>query len=198
MLSEPKTSSPTRRRTRSSMAVQVNSMGRVDIQVRMIIITRGTRTTISGLRSSLRQAQAILQSRDYLVVDVLEVWNDSEPHETHTVKVHRPFLQETADIPRRRCMDLFSRQMTADRAGGRCDIHTPTKSPVSWACSLTEVMSSSVESGAGPFLRGVASRTKRRVGLDIEDVGSDASGSKSRKGDNPMIGYEAMQLRISR
>ena len=39
--------------------------------------------------------------------------------------------------------------------------------------------------------------TKRRVGFDVEDVGSDASGSESRKGDEPMIGYEAMQLRIA-
>ena len=31
----------------------------------------------------------------------------------------------------------------------------------------------------------------------IEDVGSDASGSKSMKGDTLMIGYEAMQLRIA-
>ena len=39
--------------------------------------------------------------------------------------------------------------------------------------------------------------TKRRVGFDIEDVGPDASGSKSKRGDYPMIGYEAMQTRIA-
>ena len=39
--------------------------------------------------------------------------------------------------------------------------------------------------------------TKRRVGFDIEDVSSNASGSKSKRGpDDPMIGYEAMQTRI--
>ena len=43
----------------------------------------------------------------------------------------------------------------------------------------------------------MASGTTRRVEFDIEDVGSDASGSKSRNGDEPMIGYEAMQLRIA-
>ena len=41
-------------------------------------------------------------------------------------------------------------------------------------------------------------RTKRRVGFDIKDVGSDASGSKSKKGDDPMIGYEDMQTRIAK
>ena len=35
------------------------------------------------------------------------------------------------------------------------------------------------------------------MGFDIEDVGSDASGSKSNRGDDPMIGYEAMQTRIA-
>ena len=39
--------------------------------------------------------------------------------------------------------------------------------------------------------------TTRRVGFDIEDVGSDALGSKSKRGDGPMIGYEAMQTRIA-
>ena len=36
MLNEPKTSLPTRKRMRSPMALQVNSMGRVDIQVKTI------------------------------------------------------------------------------------------------------------------------------------------------------------------
>ena len=93
--------------------------------------------------------------------------------------------------------DLFSRQMTAGRAGGRCDVPTPTKSPVSRPCSLPELMPSSAESGAGPSLRAAASGTKRRVKFGIEDVGSDASRCKSRKGDQPMIGYEAMQLQIA-
>ena len=35
------------------------------------------------------------------------------------------------------------------------------------------------------------------MGFDIEDVGSDASGSKSKKGDDPMVGYEAMKIRIA-
>ena len=58
-------------------------------------------------------------------------------------------------------------------------------------------MPPSVESGAGPSIGGGASGTKRRVGFHIEDVGSDASGSKSKKGNGPMIGYEAMQTRIA-
>ena len=56
----------------------------------------------------------------------------------------------------------------------------------------------SVESGAGPpSIRAGSLGTKRRVGFDIEDVSSDASGSKSKRGDDPMIGYEAMQTRIA-
>ena len=63
---------------------------------------------------------------------------------------------------------------------------------------LTEEMPSSVESGAGSFsFRGGLLGSKRRVGFDIQDGGSDASGSKSKRGDDPMIGYEAMQTRIA-
>ena len=87
--------------------------------------------------------------------------------------------------------------MTPYRAGGRCDLPTPKQSPVSRPYSLTEEMPSSVESGARPSIRGSAFGTKRRVGFDIEGVGTDASGSKSKRGDDPMIGYEAMQTRIA-
>ena len=137
--------------------------------------TRGTRSTISGLRTSLRQAQARLQSRDHLVEDVLErLRTTRNPH-----RQGASALQDNGGHTKA-TMDLFSRQMSADRVGGRCDVPTPTKSPISRPCSLREPMPSSVESGVGPSLRGVASGTKRRVEFDIEDVGS-ASGSKSRK-----------------
>ena len=55
-----------------------------------------------------------------------------------------------------------------------------------------------MESGAGPpSIRAGSLGTKRRVGFDIEDVSSDASGSNSKRGDDPMIGYGAMQTRIA-
>ena len=52
------------------------------------------------------------------------------------------------------------KRTTSNRAGGRCDIPTPKKSPVSWSC--TEEMPSSVESEAGPSIRGGSWGTKRR------------------------------------
>ena len=68
-----------------------------------------------------------------------------------------------------------------NRAGGRCDIPTPTKSPVSIrSCTATESMPSSVESGSGPLIRGSSWGTKRRVEFD-DDGESEASGSKSLK-----------------
>ena len=65
----------------------------------------------------------------------------------------------------------------------------PTKSPVSRLCSLTEEMPSSVESGSGPSIRGGSQGTtrKRRVEFAIDDGGSDASGWKSKKGDDKII-----------
>ena len=79
--------------------------------------------------------------------------------------------------------DVGSLLTANDRAGGRCDLPTPMQSPVSRPCSLTEEIPPSAKSGAGPSIRGGALGMKRRsrVGFDIEDVGSDASGSKSNK-----------------
>jgi len=54
------------------------------------------------------------------------------------------------------------RRVTSNRAGGRCDISTPT-TPVSISCTDTEPMPSSVERGAGPLVRGGTWGTKRRV-----------------------------------
>ena len=49
---------------------------------------------------------------------------------------------------------MFRRRMTSNRVDDRCDILTPKQSPVSRSCDLTEEMPSSVESGAGPSIRG--------------------------------------------
>ena len=93
---------------------------------------------------------------------------------------------------------LFRKPTTPNRAGDRCDIPTPKQSPVSRSCSLTGGMPSSVESGAGPGIRSSSWATKRRVELAIGDDGSDASGSRSKRGtDNPMKGYKEMQARIT-
>ena len=168
MLSERNTALPIRKRQRSAMALHVNSLGRVDVQVKMIRVEHDRQSLpISGLRTSLRQARYILRSRDNLVEDVLE-----RPRTTRS-----PRRQDASAVPKgngghtKAISVLFSRKITPNRAGGRCDLPTPTPSPVSRPCSLTEEMPSSFESGAGPSIRGgaLAMGTKRRVGFDIEE-----------------------------
>ena len=75
-----------------------------------------------------------------------------------------------------------------NRADGRCE--QPT-TPVSISCTDTEPMPSSVESGAGPLVKGRPWGTKRRADFAI-DGDSNASGSKSLQGK----AYGAMQTRI--
>ena len=99
MLNEPTASSHTKKRTQSSTALQVNSMGRVDIQVETIRVEHELHDRQSVVlelhygRHKPDFSRATTWWRTY--------WKDSEPHETHAVKMHRPFLHETADIPRR-------------------------------------------------------------------------------------------------
>ena len=74
----------------------------------------------------------------------------------------------------------------SDGSGGKgkgqwCVIPTPRQSPVSWPGSLTEEMPSSVERSAGPGIRGGSWGIKRSVEFAIDDGGSDASGSKSKR-----------------
>ena len=82
----------------------------------------------------------------------------------------------------------------SNRAGGRCDIPTPkqfAQLPVSRSCTATEEMPSSVESGAGPSIRGGSWGAKWRMDFAMDvDGESDASGSKSN-------GYVAMKTRIA-
>ena len=85
------------------------------------------------------------------------------------------------------------RRVMSNRAGGRCDIPTPTKSPFSIrSCTATEETPASVESGAGPLNGGGSWGTKRRVDFAIGDGESKASGSKSLKSK----AYGSMQTRI--
>ena len=150
---------------------------------------RGTRSSISGLSTLLQQARDRLQLRDDLVEDVMarlrttrnplrqDPSAESQGHGGHT---------KATSV-------LFRRPMTPNRAGGRCGIPTPEQSPVNRPCDPTEEMPSSVESCAGPSIRGGLCGTKQRVDFAIQDGGSDASGSNSKRGDDPMEGYEAMQ-----
>ena len=83
------------------MALQVDSMRHVDIQVKMIHVRvehdrQSVALELHYSRHETDSSHATTWWRTY--------WQDSEPHETHPVKMHRPFLKETADIPRRQWM----------------------------------------------------------------------------------------------
>ena len=67
MPSEPTSSLPTKKRTRSSIALQVDSTGPVGIQVKMTRGERGRRTLYFEL-----QYEELVESRDKLVQDVVE------------------------------------------------------------------------------------------------------------------------------
>ena len=57
MLSEPKASSPIRKRTGSPMALQVNSMGRAGIQVKMMctVVEQDRQSVVVGLLAHLHE-----------------------------------------------------------------------------------------------------------------------------------------------
>ena len=133
-----------------------------------------SRSSISGLRTSLRQARDRPQSRDDLVEDVM----------ARLRTTRNPLRQDASTNPKghgrhtKAISALFRRPMTPNCTGGRCGIPTPKQSPVSRSCDLTEKMPSSAESGAGTSIRGGSWGTKRRVDFAIEDGGSDASGKR--------------------
>ena len=150
--------------------------------------TRGTRSSIStsSLRTSLRKARDRLKSRGELVQDVMA-----------RLRYTRDTLhQDASPYPKGHGRDakattMSLRRTTSNHAGGRCDIPTPKQSPVSRPCTATEEMPSSVESGAGPSIRGGSWGTKRRVHFAVDiDGESDALGWRSK-------GCVAMQTRIA-
>ena len=112
--------------------------------------TRGTRSSSSGLRTSLRKARNRLELHDELVQDVaarLKSTRDTTHQDASPdPKGHGRAAKAT--------LNMFQRRMTSNRAGGRCDIPTPKQSPVSRLCTATEQMPSSLEGGAGPSIRG--------------------------------------------
>ena len=127
--------------------------------------TRGTRSSVSGLRTSLRQAQDRLQSRNDLVEDIVARLRTTQD----------PLRQYASADPKgpgehsKRTAALFEKPTTPNRAGARCDISTPKQWPVSRSCSLTEEMPSSVESGGRPGICSSSWATKRRVEFAIGD-----------------------------
>ena len=139
--------------------------------------TCGTRSKVSGLRTSLRQARDRLQSRDDLVEDVVARLRTTRD----------PLRKDASANPQgygrhsKATAALFMKPLTPNHADSRRDIPTPKQSPVSRSCDLTYEMPSSVESGAVPG-NSTSRATKRRVEFAIDDGGSDASGSKSKGG----------------
>ena len=77
---------------RSSMALQVNSTDCVDIQVKMIRVQRDHQVVVLELQYGTHEAGLNHATSWYRTV-----WKDSEPHETHIVKMHRPILKDMGD-----------------------------------------------------------------------------------------------------
>ena len=72
---------PTKKSTRSPVALQVNSKGRVDIQVKTIRVERDRQSVVLELHYSTRQARGRLQSHDDLVEDDSPTSKLLEPHD---------------------------------------------------------------------------------------------------------------------
>ena len=100
MLSEPTTSLITKNRTRSSMALQVNSMGHVDIQVKTIHVERDRQSVVLELRYGRHETDLNRATSWYRTL-----WQDSNPHETHSIKMYHPILKDMgATLRRRQCL----------------------------------------------------------------------------------------------
>ena len=74
------------------MALQVNSMGRVGIQVKTIRVEQDQKSVVLELLYG-RHGTDFNRATTWWRT----LWRDSEPHETHFVKMHRPILKDMAD-----------------------------------------------------------------------------------------------------
>ena len=100
MLSEPTNSLLTKKRARSSMALQVNSMGRVDIQVKMMHVERDRQSVVLELRYGRQEPDLNRVTSWYRAL-----WQDSNPRETHFIKMYRPILKAMgATLRRGQCL----------------------------------------------------------------------------------------------
>ena len=97
MLSAPTASLPTKNRTRSPMALQMNSMGPVDIQVKTIHVERDRQSVVLELLYARHETDLTRATSWYRTL-----WQESNPHETYTIKVHRPILKDMGATLRRR------------------------------------------------------------------------------------------------
>ena len=124
MLSEHTTSSPIKKRMSSSMVLQVNSMGLAwifnIIQVKTIRVEQDRQSVVLELHYG-RHGTDLNRATTWWRT----LWRDSEPHETHFVKIQQPILKNMADTLRRLRLSLGLRPTTPNRPGARCDIPTP-------------------------------------------------------------------------
>ena len=95
MQSQQTNSLPTKKRMRSSMALQVNSTGGVDIQVKMIRVQRDHQVVVLELQYGRHETGLHHATSWYRTL-----WKDSGPHETHLIKMHRPILKDMGDTIR--------------------------------------------------------------------------------------------------
>ena len=92
-----------KKRMRSPMALQVNSMGRVDIQVRTARVEQDRQPVALELLYGRRGANF---NRAATAAWWRAVWRDSEPHEAHFAKMHRTILKDMAGTLRRPRLSL--------------------------------------------------------------------------------------------
>ena len=116
------------------MALPANSMGRMDIQVKIIRVERDRQSVVSEPCYGRHEADLNHAAGWYRTL-----WQDSNPHETHLIKMYRPILKDNVMGPTIRRRQRLLRRMRSSRAGGSCDILTLTKSLVSnRPCTATE------------------------------------------------------------
>ena len=76
---------PTRKRTKSSMALQLDSTGLVDIQVKMTRMGRDRHSVSLELQYE-GQGKGLNQATSWFRT----LWKDSRPHETRRIKMYPP------------------------------------------------------------------------------------------------------------
>ena len=82
------------------MALQVNSMGRVDIQVKTIHVERDRQSVVLELRYGRHETDLNRATSWYRAL-----WQDSNPHKTHFIKMYRPIFKDMgATLRRGQCL----------------------------------------------------------------------------------------------
>ena len=100
MLNEPTNSLLTKKHMRSSMELQMNSMGRVHIQVKTVHVERDRQSVVLELRYGRHETDLNRATSWYRTL-----WQDSNPNDTHFIKMYRPILKDMgATLRRGQCL----------------------------------------------------------------------------------------------